>query len=340
MRKINIAILIGFIIASFALSLSVSAQDGGSDTNVARNTRKNKKGREEVPKFGYLYIKTDPAQYPVFVNGQQVGMTTLKSDVSTTPANQQAIKLDNGTYDVEIHFPDKVYRMTRTVRGGKFDCICLNYSRAKVTRPCPYDVSVDAPRAIVDGTNVTFSAQNAVNVQGPPVKLNYRWTVTPENLPIREGQGTPTITVDSTGYAGKRISAVLEVDTGDADTTCRQRIPVAVDVEALPTPPPTEKFDDSPFVNTDAFKARLDNFATALQNRPDNQGYIITYSGNGRQAPQADYLGAKAIDYLTNNRKIDARRVVFVNGGKRPSTSFELFLVPNGANPPTPTPQR
>ncbi len=46
----------------------------------------------------------------------------------------------------------------------------------------------------------------------------------------------------------------------------------------------------------------------------------------------------RAADYLSTNRGIGRDRLVIINGGYRESNSFELWLVPQGAEAPRPTP--
>ncbi|MBV9957137.1 MAG: hypothetical protein JO360_01895, partial [Acidobacteria bacterium] len=53
---------------------------------------------------------------------------------------------------------------------------------------------------------------------------------------------------------------------------------------------------------------------------------------------QADRLGARALDYLTKTRGIDSQRVVIVNGGYRETDFYEFWIVPQGAEPPQPSP--
>jgi hypothetical protein len=75
-----------------------------------------------------------------------------------------------------------------------------------------------------------------------------------------------------------------------------------------------------------------------LQNAPSSQGYIIVYAGRGSRAGQADRLIKRAKDYLVNQRGIDAARLSVINGGYRDTDYFELWVVPQGAEPPQATP--
>jgi hypothetical protein len=78
--------------------------------------------------------------------------------------------------------------------------------------------------------------------------------------------------------------------------------------------------------------------AIELQNSPGSRGYIIAYAGRRSRPGEAERMGKRAIDYLTTTRGIGRDRLVFVNGGYRETNSFELWLVPQGAEPPRPTP--
>ena len=155
-----------------------------------------------------------------------------------------------------------------------------------------------------------------------------------------DSSGYPTtITVDSTGIGRQRLTAILVVDDGSGDRACRQRASASTLINATPLPPVgPHRFDEFPSIAFDDDKARLDNLAIELQNNPGATGYIIVYGGRNARTDTADRLGGRARDYLVQTRGIDANRVVVVNGGYRDTNSFELWLVPQGAAPPAPTP--
>jgi hypothetical protein len=144
--------------------------------------------------------------------------------------------------------------------------------------------------------------------------------------------------VDSSGLNGRRLTAILVVDDGSGDRSCRQTAQAATGVNALPTLTPPKRFDEFPSVTHDDDKARLDNLAIELQNNPGSVGYVFAYAGRGSRAGEADRMGQRAIEYLTKIRGLSSDRVRFVNGGYRETNTFELWLVPQGATPPSPTP--
>ncbi|HMH44850.1 MAG TPA: hypothetical protein VK557_15270, partial [Pyrinomonadaceae bacterium] len=79
-------------------------------------------------------------------------------------------------------------------------------------------------------------------------------------------------------------------------------------------------------------KARLDNFAIQLQNEPTAAGYIIGY---GSCDAEGLTRANRAKDYLVNTRGIDAGRLMTVDAGCLPELQVQLWIVPQGATPPT-----
>ncbi|MGB8506851.1 MAG: hypothetical protein WCD76_00465, partial [Pyrinomonadaceae bacterium] len=99
-----------------------------------------------------------------------------------------------------------------------------------------------------------------------------------------------------------------------------------------------KRFDEFPSIAFDDDKARLDNLAIELQNNPGATGYIVVYAGRTSRAGTADGLGARARNYLVQTRGLSANRVAVINGGYRENSTYEIWLVPQGAEPPTATP--
>lgn len=311
-----------YVSCAFALLLLLTC----STAALANGDTKSKEPKLKKG-YGRMDLKTSPAGYPLLVDGKDYGMTF-------NPA--QSIDLPAGAHTVEVLFPNRRYTQQLNVIAGKRHCICLNYTTHVITRPCPYPVSVSAPSIVDDGDVITFTSDVAYGGTSP---LNYTWTVSPPSARILSGTGTNTITVDSTGLGKQKITAILVVDDGSGDTACRQMAQASVDI-TLPPPPkiPPHKFDEFPSVAFDDDKARLDNLAIELQNTPDATGYLFVYSGRTSRVGQADRLGARALDYLTNTRGLDSRRIVLMNGGYRETDFYEFWIVPQGAEPPQPSP--
>jgi hypothetical protein len=128
------------------------------------------------------------------------------------------------------------------------------------------------------------------------------------------------------------------VDDGSGDRSCRQTAQAATGVSGLPTITPNKRFDEFPSIAHDDDKARFDNFAIELQNSPGATGYVIAYASRNSRAGEADRMTRRALDYLTTTRGISRDRLVVINGGRRDSNTFELWVVPQGAEVPRPTP--
>ena len=296
--------------------------------------KQNKKNQQ--PTTGRIEVSTQPGGYPISIDGQPAGETT---------DYVRAIELEPGTHTVEIIFPNNTrWAQTFNVLAGRKNCIALNYRPrtieipALAASPCPYPVNVTAPATVADGDIVTFTAD--VGYQGPSA-LNYTWTVSPPAARILSGVGTPTITVDSSGLGNKRVTAILVVDDGSGDRSCRQTAQAATGVSGITTITPTgRRFDEFPSIAHDDDKARFDNLAIELQNSPGATGYVIAYAGSRSRAGEADRMTRRALEYLTTTRGISRDRLIGINGGRRDSNTFELWVVPQGAEPPRPSPSQ
>ena len=286
---------------------------------------------DKKPNYGRIKISTNPGGNPILIDGKDAGTTTV---------SDRLLDLPPGLHTVEIVFPNGE-RWTRdfNVSAGRIYCIGLAYAPRTIPipakLPCPYPVNVSAPSTVSDGDVIAFSADVAY---AGTSALNYTWTVSPASARIISGAGTQTIQVDSTGLGNQKVSAVLVVDDGSGEPTCRQNAEASTNVLPVIIPPKNKCYDCFPVTVFDDMKARLDNFAIELQNNPSSRGYVIAYSGASSRAGQADRLINRAKDYLTNQRGIDTSRFSIINGGYRETDYFELWIVPQGAEPPTPTP--
>jgi hypothetical protein len=323
MKKIscNFLIIVGLIMA-LGLVSTVSA---------AANDDKNKRPKNT----GILSVKTSPVAYPVLVDGVQVGMSGIGA-----PAE---FYLTPGNHKVEIQGANgKSYVKDLEIIKDRKNCVCLKMIENTITTPCPYRVNVSGSETVKEGDLITFSAIDDVNKSESPLK--YVWTVFPATARITSGQGTPSITVDSTGFPAQDIRAEVDVSNGTYDEVCSQRIPVKTFVEKIPeieTPRPRdpEFFGGLVFRTFDYDKAVLDQYAIALQNRPDAQAYMIVYQGRDKKSANSDKMTKRSLDYLVKARGVDPRRVLVTSGGSRDKSQADLFLVPPGASQPVPSPR-
>ena len=207
---------------------------------------------------------------------------------------------------------------TETITVKECDCelICT----------CP-TLEVSGGGVVPAGTPMTFTA----NVSGgTATDITYTWTVSAGT--ISSGQGTASITVDTTGLANNtNITATVEIGgslCGDCQRTDAET--GSVSVETI-NPRLIDEFGKLP---NDEVRARIDAFFVALGNEPNAQGYIINY-GTDKEISAREALIRNHINF----RKYDASRVTFVRGGANPNGAgvwTKLWLVPPGATPPQP----
>lgn len=78
-------------------------------------------------------------------------------------------------------------------------------------------------------------------------------------------------------------------------------------------------------------KARLDNFAIALQHDPNLIGYIIVYAGRRACVGEAKDRALRAKKYLVNTRGIQESRLKWIDGGYRKELTVIIQPIPSGA---------
>lgn len=301
---------------------------GLSATTAALANDKNDKNKRQKD-MAILSVKTTPNPYIVRIDGVQVGMSGVNAarEFYVTP----------GLHRIEVEGPGgKVFVREINFEKGLRHCICLTAIEETIKRPCPYDVRVEGPNNVVEGDLITFIAVNAVSASVP---LNYRWRVTPATAPITSGFGTPSITVSTKGLGEQTITAYLDVTDDVYGATCQQRNSVATGVERLPPPPQPFRFDMFESKAFDEDKARFDNYVIQVQSIPDSQAYIIMYQGTDKESVtqrDVDRLSKRALDYLVKARGLDPRRIQITKWGTRNKTTYELWIVPPGAQPPVP----
>jgi hypothetical protein len=94
------------------------------------------------------------------------------------------------------------------------------------------------------------------------------------------------------------------------------------------------KYDEYGEVKSSDAKARLDNFAIELQNRPNDVGFIVSY----RRPRDLPGLTAEKLswmkEYLVGSRGQDADRLITIDGGVAPNVVYEFWVGSAGSRPP------
>ena len=307
---------------AFAILLALTFFAAHPSANVSAKSKK--------ANYGVIKILTAPGGLLLTIDGKPYGETTT---------NYREFTLEPGVHNVEVRLPNG-QNWTREIEvpAGRIKCVVVNYRPLPPLpkSPCPFPVDISAPKQVSDGEIITYTADVAYSGNAA---LRYNWRVSPSSARIISGQGSPTLTVDSAGLGGQRITATLTADDGSSDPTCAQTVQAVSMIAAIEKRAiVAQEFDECKSCSNDDQKARLDNLAVELQNDPTTRAYIIAYGGRMSPLGQVERLMTRARDYLTTRRGIDASRLVVVNGGFREEDSVELWIVPSGAAAPTPTP--
>lgn len=191
---------------------------------------------------------------------------------------------------------------------------------------CP-TITVDCPTDC-PGAGDTFTVTaNVTGADPTSLKLSYNWSLSSST--IIGGQGTPTITCIK---AEDDQSVTATVEVGGLDSSC-QNSASCFWVCDRPVSRRFDKFGDLAFADE---KKRLDNFAEQLKNEPLSQGYILVYGKRGARAGEAQARAARAKDYLVTKGGIVAERLLTIDGGDHERLAIELWIAPQGAQPPPP----
>jgi hypothetical protein len=125
--------------------------------------------------------------------------------------------LKPGSYTAKVVVKNQHGGVTSsTVTVSVIRCPMCDPSCPTLTILCPDDAD--------EGQPLTLS----INVSGaePGRALTYKWSISAGT--IMTGQGTPTIVVDTTGLAGKKVTAT--VDVGNIDPSCQRTISCEVQI--------------------------------------------------------------------------------------------------------------
>lgn len=93
------------------------------------------------------------------------------------------------------------------------------------------------------------------------------------------------------------------------------------------------EFDEFGKTNNQQWKAKLDKFKEHIICQSENSFYVILYP---TKKNNMNNLGKSYLDYLITKRCIDPPRIILIKGEIRKEQKTELWIVPAGAEPPTP----
>lgn len=193
--------------------------------------------------------------------------------------------------------------------------------------PCPkLELPAPNPKNVRDGQPVVFTA--GLSGGDPNVTPTIVWNVSAGS--IKDGQGTRRIEVDSTG-AGFDRQIVAELWVGGYAPECSSQASAMVKVIGH-----ADKVDEFGDLEPEKENERLAIVASAVAQSNDSV-YVIAYAGRTNVRGYASTALRRIRTQFTTSG-IPAQRVGALDGGFREAAAYEIWVVPEGAEPPRPTP--
>jgi hypothetical protein len=205
--------------------------------------------------------------------------------------------------------------------------LVFSFSAFAQAESCP-TIEVSGGGIIESGKPMSFTVRVTGKLNIP--NLEYDWSVS--NGTIASGQGTTSITVDTTGLAGG-TNITAEVKIKGLSANCSDT--ASETGSTLIVCPAPRLIDEFGKLSRIALKARIEAFLTELEKETNAQGYFINYGTDGEIAAREKLIR----DNIAFHR-YDASRITFVRGGENPRGEpgvwTRFWIVPPGATPPTP----
>ena len=218
--------------------------------------------------------------------------------------------------------------MVRSIQSLSVVLLLMLASAAsgQTSAPCGI-VGIDGPSEAELGTPLVFKAKITGLLHAPKTRFN--WSVSAGT--IMAGQGTPGITVDTTGLGGVEVIATVELSGAPAGCKKSASRTTQVKPPAIVCGIAFDRYGDLDFEDE---KARLDNFAIQLLNVPESSGYIFMTAGMETFENEALERLDRAKSYIVNVRELDPNRIVTVDCGFSQEFEITLRIIPPGILPP------
>jgi hypothetical protein len=189
-------------------------------------------------------------------------------------------------------------------------------------------VQAQPPGTVRDGQKIFFTAN--YQVADPKATLTIIWNASAGS--IAQGQGTNRIEVDSTG-AGSTTDREIkaEIWIGGMAPDCVMQASATVKIIA-----PATKYGEFGEVNAETLSKNLKTLAEFMTQSPDNL-YVIAYAGRNSERGFTQSWVKKIKDGLSAAGVAESK-VYAMDGGFREQPVFDFWIVPNGAEPPRPSP--
>lgn len=166
--------------------------------------------------------------------------------------------------------------------------------------------------------------------------ISYRWEVSGGKIIL--GQRTPQVTIEACELPSSSPSFVnvkINLDGGppelEKERSCRLKID--------PKCAPPFLYDQYQDISLKDEQQRLDRLGRYLTGEDSGAGaYLVAYAGRTSCFREAKLRADRARRYLQANYKLDASRVITVDGGFRDNLTVDIFTSAHDTCGPFPTP--
>ena len=166
--------------------------------------------------------------------------------------------------------------------------------------------------------------------------ISYSWEISGGK--IVAGQGTPKIMIEACELPTNGVGSIMvkiKLDGGPPDLererTCRLRID--------PKCAPPSLYDQYNDISIKDEQQRLDRLGRHLTvEDSDAVAYLVAYAGRTSCFREAERRATRARQYLAANYKLDASRVITIDGGFRDKFTVDVFTSAKDTCGPFPTP--
>lgn len=166
--------------------------------------------------------------------------------------------------------------------------------------------------------------------------ISYCWEVTGGKITV--GQGTPQVTIEANELPSTSVGFVdVKIKFGGVPPDFERERSCRLKVDPKCTPPILrDQYDDISLTDEQQRLDRLGSYLMAEGSASDV--YLVAYAARSSCFWEARQRTDRAKRYLVNRHKIEASRVITVDGGFRETLSVDIFISARDSCGPFPTP--
>jgi len=190
---------------------------------------------------------------------------------------------------------------------------------AQIKEVCPKLKVIDPSVATRPGENMLFTGKIGDHIDSDNIR--YVWKI--DKGAIVEGQGTNSITVNTSGLYNTVVNALVEIEGLPIDCENRARGSGLVQSGGSP-----RMFDEFADISDEDVELRLEYYFSEIRDEPKVSGFVVNYGRDSDIAKRE-----KLFKKLMRKYKISSSRITFINGGNESRIRTRLWILPADTDP-------